>query len=887
MLPTNAPKTGAKASKRAISFVQSSRLALLIGFCLLAFSALPASSQTFRFIIRAEPEIIPANGVSTTSIFVQVQNSGDFNLSPSAVVRFVTTRGVIESQAQLVGGIARVRLRSTNTPGRALVTALIGNAREEVAVDFSSDIGEVARFLEIAGPYVDYNSEKGLVSTSGPSSLDFGDLHIQGDVRMVADLFSERVWVEGTNGGVLIRRGQGPNAPTLRGDRLFYQLRQLQGVMRRVESVDGPLRQEFQGYNFAPFEDEKTADKEATKKTGAMDKSSTAPSTLAVDGMAARRSLEESVAARDGIALSKSNDDDALPLLKSDGENKTSTASPSSTAAQGSTQRAAIWLAANNETPRAAMVRIEPKIENEGDSQNKPSSDIPLTATEDDEKTPDIPLAASEGDENALVESLPAEPLQGEPPGVPGLSTTEPPVLGVAPDSTYQPIQPVAPAELRTERLTAPDLPELDRERGYWITARRIRVFPQDKIQFDHSTIFFNGTKLFSLPLYVLSLSGGANPVAGLVGFNTSGGLSLNFPYYYMASPHGTGAIYLQHAPGNGFAAEKAGFALAIEQQYFLSRRSYGTFNIDQIGRGAFNVNWQHNLQLSPTVSSRFFVNAPRHRDLYTYATVVKDFPTLQFGVEGSYGRPESGDNSALGQVFARLRPRALGKSGWNYTVSANALARRFNQFSLIPGGAGGGGIGLPGQSRPGTPSLQTTSSTLFGQTLNLSMQSPDYRPWKGANLQASVLGTAFNYSDGRRGAAPGILLGLRQKLGKSAALQLDYNFDKGGAGLYSADFTHYLSGGASFAIGNKISGSTFFSKSFNSAALYGTAGLDYYFRPKWRLGLFSDYSSFNSTDDLLNYGFSLGRTVGQREVTLNWDRDRGRFYVELGGFRL
>src|SRR5690606_38672044 len=165
-------------------------------------------------------------------------------------VRFVTTRGVIESQAQLVGGVARVQLRSSSTPGTAIVTAIIGSAREDVSVEFSGDIGDVARYLEIAGPYVDYNSERGLVSASGLSSLDFGDLHLESDVSLVVDLFTERIWAEGTSGGVLIRRGKGPHAPAVRGDRLYYDLRRLQGVMRRVNSTDGPLREEFEGYKF-------------------------------------------------------------------------------------------------------------------------------------------------------------------------------------------------------------------------------------------------------------------------------------------------------------------------------------------------------------------------------------------------------------------------------------------------------------------------------------------------------------------------------------------------------------------------------------------------------------------------------------------------------------
>ena len=213
-----------------------------------------AQAQNARFILRAEPDVIPANGISTTSIFVQVQDSRDA-ISATPVVRFATTAGTIESQSSLSGGVARVLLRSASTPGTAVVTAFIGNSREVITVEFSAEGERVDRYLEVAAPYVAYGQSAGIITSSGKSAFDFGDIHVESDVRLDIDLYAERVWAEGNKNGVSVRQGRGARAKTLRGDRLFFDLQRRSGVMRRAEGDssggDKSARQEFFGSDFA------------------------------------------------------------------------------------------------------------------------------------------------------------------------------------------------------------------------------------------------------------------------------------------------------------------------------------------------------------------------------------------------------------------------------------------------------------------------------------------------------------------------------------------------------------------------------------------------------------------------------------------------------------
>ena len=193
----------------------------------------------------------------------------------------------------------------------------------------------------------------------------------------------------------------------------------------------------------------------------------------------------------------------------------------------------------------------------------------------------------------------------------------------------------------------------------------------------------------------------------------------------------------------------------------------------------------------------------------------------------------------------------------------------------------------------PGS-AAQASTSTVFGQTLLTTLQSPSTRLWKGASLQGSLLANVYNYSNHRRGAAPGLTLGVQQNFGRVGALQLNYNYDRGGynlvsnvaSGTYRNLGSNFLSGTMYLNFGENVASNFFFTKSLSDGGLYGAGSLDFYPTQKWRLGLFSDYASFADIESYLDYGLAIGRTVGQREISLNWSKTRGRVYLELGGAR-
>jgi len=510
-----------------------------------------------------------------------------------------------------------------------------------------------------------------------------------------------------------------------------------------------------------------------------------------------------------------------------------------------------------------------------------------MTAQDDARaSTPDLPAGAVSTAPRAAPgqTSTQTNPLVSQPaPRASNGAEGAPEALPDAP--AYKPL-PDGGAEPRIVELPPPSFNVAN---GYWVAARRLRVIPRKEIQFERASIYFNGGKAFKLPLYVLPLDGSFNPTTDLFAFNTAGGVTVRFPVFYQASRSGTGTLFLRNDPGSGFSANRSGPSVELDQQYTLAPNSHGRLNIDQIGNGPFNVNFQHQLDFNPTTSASLFVNMPRHRDLFTRAALTKTLPGAQIGLETFYDAPQGQQSNMRGQAFARLRPKSIGKSGFSYTVSANLLAiSRVPRQRIVGGSNLGGGVNIPGGGSV-APQLVTDYNSLYGQSLTASLQAPLYAPWRGAQFTGSLLTTAYNYSDGRRGLAPGLTLGYAQRVGKIANFRVDYTYDRSSIGLYGSNgaaFTNYVSASLDAQLAPKIGFSSFLSQSLSDRSLYGSTDVSYRISNRWRAGVFADYSSF-AFDNNFNYGWSLARAIGQRELSLNYDAVRKRVYFQIGNQRL
>lgn len=222
-------------------------------YCFAAMSLCPGASHAdvFRFIIRADPPAIPANGRSTTTISIEINNAQNPSSLSGGIANFVTTMGVIEPTARIVGNTARVTLRSGTIPGMATVTAIVGQSREQLQVEFVADTGaitEATKSVSLKGKNLTYYPSSNLVIASGKSSVRFRHMRLRCDMKLQYDVAKQYIVAEGEPGENAVAFSNGKE--TLSGDRVKLNLNTLEGTLLKVNpepsrtyfSVDGEKR---------------------------------------------------------------------------------------------------------------------------------------------------------------------------------------------------------------------------------------------------------------------------------------------------------------------------------------------------------------------------------------------------------------------------------------------------------------------------------------------------------------------------------------------------------------------------------------------------------------------------------------------------------------------
>lgn len=206
-------------------------------------------TQRHTFLLLASPPQIPADGKSTCEITVRVD---DPSVPDGTIVYFTSSLEgtVIEPQATLRGGIARVKLRAGTVPGVTIVTAFFGASRQSLEVQLLPPGVEATRegqVIHIEGDYVAYAPGMNFVAGSGKVKFIYKGWEIQSDVRLDFWVNTKIVVAEGQPGmnRVVITNGKAK----LEGDRLIADIERQVGVLTRV--VPEAKRVVFKGWSLS------------------------------------------------------------------------------------------------------------------------------------------------------------------------------------------------------------------------------------------------------------------------------------------------------------------------------------------------------------------------------------------------------------------------------------------------------------------------------------------------------------------------------------------------------------------------------------------------------------------------------------------------------------
>jgi hypothetical protein len=213
------------------------RTAYLFPTCLflmltaLLMSARPShAAGQATIILAAAPDVIYADGKSSTVITATVTDSGGHAAPDGTSVRFTTTLGTLTPDtASTTSGVARVSLTSVSTAGTAKVTAaafgsgLEGTSASGVSVEFTADreslFDKDARWIRIDCPqYLIYSADTHIIEADGKNRsahLDYKSLDITADAMQV-DLQTQTVLAR----NAVLQRGR----HTMRASEIHYDL---------------------------------------------------------------------------------------------------------------------------------------------------------------------------------------------------------------------------------------------------------------------------------------------------------------------------------------------------------------------------------------------------------------------------------------------------------------------------------------------------------------------------------------------------------------------------------------------------------------------------------------------------------------------------------------
>src|SRR6516162_1057631 len=100
----------------------------------LLFLTSPAFGSLGSLALRAIPEVVRADGQSTTTITAEVRDGGGSTVPDGTPVHFTATAGQIDSVVPTAAGRARATFTSDAIPGVAQVSAFSGSSSATISV---------------------------------------------------------------------------------------------------------------------------------------------------------------------------------------------------------------------------------------------------------------------------------------------------------------------------------------------------------------------------------------------------------------------------------------------------------------------------------------------------------------------------------------------------------------------------------------------------------------------------------------------------------------------------------------------------------------------------------------------------------------------------------
>lgn len=389
-------------------------------------------------------------------------------------------------------------------------------------------------------------------------------------------------------------------------------------------------------------------------------------------------------------------------------------------------------------------------------------------------------------------------------------------------------------------------------EASVFIKATSMVIRPGEEIKFKRAVFYMDGTKMLSVPLYVVNLRGEAGSANQMLTYGTDG-LRMDLPLYYSLTPTSTGAVRLRRSePGGwGYYTGRPGWQLDLQQDYNSGGSTEGVFALERITSASdWGARWNQRKEFDNDSQIYSYVDFPLHRSLFASTNYSRTFETYTLSVNGRASKLRDTRGTLASDAYIRSRSKPIFGGALNYSVSTRvsadtSLANRF-----------GTGLGMQVYGKPvpmaGIGSL--TTSLVAGH---------NWGAYGGSTLSANA----------------GIYHGIRN----AGSCGLDYSYSWGDRGIGFS--SQQLSGNISLNPSPKWNLYAYATRGLTDHRISAFGSFGYVFAPTWRFSLLGTYQQFG-TYSYPDAEVALSKAVGRQEMSIIWSKSQQRFRVEFSALR-
>ncbi len=173
-----------------------------------------------------------------------------------------------------------------------------------------------------------------------------------------------------------------------------------------------------------------------------------------------------------------------------------------------------------------------------------------------------------------------------------------------------------------------------------FIKAKSILIQPGEEVKIKHASFYVQGSKVPSVPLYVIKLKGQGAGAGQMLNYG-SDGLQLDMPFYYSLTPTTTGSIRLKHSEptGWGYTSGPTGWEVDLNHEYNTGGASDGVFSVDHVTSATdWGMSRNQRKELGNQGMLSTYLDFPEHQDLYStmnYSQPLGKY-TLSWDFQGS-----------------------------------------------------------------------------------------------------------------------------------------------------------------------------------------------------------------------------------------------------------